>query len=244
MPTAWHEIHNGNEFERFPSREFLQAALGRLQLDAKHPSALELGCGTGPGACFLAECGFVVHGVDLIADAIEIARQQAQSRGLDISYEVMDVVELPHDGETYDLIVDSYCLQGIVTDDDRCSLFAAVRSRLAAPGYYLISTAHFDERRFAGDRTVVDATDGRVYHPYGDDGIIDPATDIVYIELTDDRQLWADCVPIAGRSYLPYRRHRKPAGLARELTAAGFDVLYQDKGDLICTHKGSGVSLK
>jgi hypothetical protein len=41
----------------------------------------------------------------------------------------------------YDLVLDSYCLQSIVTDQDRGAVFSAVRARLKPSGYYVISTA-------------------------------------------------------------------------------------------------------
>ena len=71
---------------------------------------------------------------------------------------------------------------------------------------------------------------------------MDPVTDIVYAEL-DDPERWADSVQIAGRWYLPTRRHRRPSGLKTELMAAGFDVMVQDRGDLVCGHEDAGVVL-
>jgi len=55
--TAWAEIHGDDGFEQFASREFLERALPRLRFSTSPPTALEIGCGTGPGACFLAEHG-------------------------------------------------------------------------------------------------------------------------------------------------------------------------------------------
>ena len=117
--TAWAEIHGGEGFESFASRAFLEMALPRLSFPTSAPAALEVGCGTGPGACFLAERGFQVDAIDLIPTAIEIAREQARQRSLQICYAVQDVTKLPREGKRYDLIVDSYCLQGIVTAADR-----------------------------------------------------------------------------------------------------------------------------
>ena len=104
---SWGEIHgNPDGFSKFASRPFLEAIVLRLRFRCGHPEALELGCGSGAGACFLAERGFQVTGIDLIPMAIEAAREIATERGLDVYYEVMDVTRLPHDGPCYDLIVD------------------------------------------------------------------------------------------------------------------------------------------
>ena len=43
---------------------------------------LDIGCGTGENALYLAERGHEVWGIDFIATAIERARDKAQQRGL------------------------------------------------------------------------------------------------------------------------------------------------------------------
>jgi SAM-dependent methyltransferase len=235
--TAWGEIHGSEGFETFASRAFLEFALPGLRFSSSHPSALEIGCGTGPGACYLAARGYRVDAIDLIPDAIDIARQQAQLRGLQIEFPVQDVTKLSHDGPRYDLIVDSYCLQGIVADADRQSVYAAVRARLVPDGTYLVSSAMFDPDRFYRRERVTDAVTGVVYHRYGDDGLIDPATGIVYAPLDEDPGTYEGTRQIEGRWYLLHRRHHRPAALRAELEGAGFRVLYQDDGyggNLIC----------
>jgi len=141
--ASWDELHGGSGFDDFASRAFLEQVLPTLGLDPSWTEVLEYGCGTGPGACFLAARGFRVDAVDLVARAIRLARRFAAERGLTIEFRVQDVCALAGVPPTkqYDLIVDSYCLQSIVTDADRSRLFAAVRARLKPGGRYLISTA-------------------------------------------------------------------------------------------------------
>jgi len=238
--TAWHQIHNGRPFDEFASRAFLETALPRLSFAVSNPSALEIGCGTGVAACFLAERGFRVDGIDIIPTAIEIARQVAAERGLDIHYEVQDICELTPEGKVYDLVVDSYCLQGIVLDEDRAKVFSNVRARLKPEGYYLVSTAIFDEGRLSA-QTVRDEASGIVYHRYGENGIINTDTAVVYIELPEGRDEYEDAVTIQGTWYLPSRRHLKPPALKVELERERFRVLYQDGGDVICVHAAAGL---
>ena len=151
------------------------------------------------------------------------------------------MVELPQDDNKYDMIVDSYCLQGIVTDADREKLFAAVRARLQPNGYYLVSTAYFVDSRCHADETVRDDATGRSYCRYDETSLFDPSTEIVYVPIEDDRTQWEDAICIEGMQYLPNRRHRRPESLDAELTDAGFDVLYQNMGDLVCVHKDAGL---
>ena len=243
--TAWNEIHGEVGFENFSSRAFLEEALPRLRFSASNPTVLECGCGTGPGACFLAERGFQVVGIDLIPTAIELAKQFAKERDLDIHYEVQDICKLPHEGERYDMIVDSYCLQGIVTDEDRQKVFSAVRARLKPEGYYLISTAMFHEHEFSEDR-IVDAKTGVIYNRYGEDMLINTQTSIVYEILTGSPDDYEDAIRIAGTWRLPHRRHRKPPDLRAELEAAEFRVLHQsgeEGGNAICVLGNTSTSL-
>lgn len=232
--TAWGEIHGGIGFENFASRAFLEKAIPLLHFSVPHPMVLEYGCGTGPGACFLAERGFQVDGIDIVPLAIEMAKELAEERNLAIHYEVQDICELHHGGRLYDLIVDSYCLQGIVTDEDRQKVFAAVRARLKAEGYYLISSAIFDESRYRPDDIILDAHNGVVYNGYGESQIIDMQSSMVYARLGEDPNNYEDAIQIGGAWYLLSRRHRKPSALKAELEAAGFDVSYQDGGHMIC----------
>ena len=234
--TAWAEIHGCAGFENFASRAFLEKALPLLHFSVPHPMVLEYGCGTGPGACFLAERGFQVDGTDIIPLAIEMAKELAEERNLSIHYEVQDICELPHEGKLYDMIVDSYCLQGIVTDEDRQKVFAAVRARLKAEGYYLISSAIFDESRYRPDDTILDARSGIVYNRYGESMIIDMQSSIVYARLEEGPDDYEDAIQIGGAWYLPVRRHRKPPALKAELEAAGFDMSYVDVEYQDCEH--------
>lgn len=66
--------------------------------------ALVLACGAGRNAIRLAEAGFVVTAVDISSVAIDMARQQAQTRGLDIDWVVGDVGQIDFFEGKYDLI--------------------------------------------------------------------------------------------------------------------------------------------
>lgn len=206
--TQWSDLFGETEdFDAFPNRAFLEQALARLELSGL--DVLEYGCGTGPAACFLAARGFQVDAFDLIPEAIALARQFAEARGLEVAFDVQDVCALADEpvSKQYNVIVDSYCLQSIVTDADRARVFAAVRARLK--GYYLISTAMYEpERSYEG---------GFRY---------DAATGICYQEAGAGQD---------GITYRPHRRHLTPAALRAELERAGFRVVSQDDGDVVCT---------
>ena len=54
--------------------------------------AVDVGCGAGNYALWLASRGFQVTGIDVSEKAIEIARDQAQQRGVDCDFLVGDLV--------------------------------------------------------------------------------------------------------------------------------------------------------
>lgn len=100
----------------------------------------------------------------------------------------------------YDLIVDSFCLQCIVTNSDRAKVFSAVRSRLKPQGYYLIGTAVFTEGRNYGNQ------------------VFDEETGIVYTKLKNNESNFEDAVKLSDGWCLPNRRHLKPQVLIKEAT--------------------------
>ncbi|GAA1122462.1 hypothetical protein GCM10009630_20350 [Kribbella jejuensis] len=211
--TQWNDLFGESwTFDDFPNREFLESVLGRLPAGG---SVLEYGCGTGPAACFLAERGFRVDAIDLIPEAIELARGFARERGVHVNFSVQDVCAFPAGSKRYDVVLDSYCLQSIVTDADRTRVLQAVRERL--DGYYVLSTAVHDSER---------VYDGGFRY--------DPRTGICYQEIAGPAE---DAVRFDGSWYLPHRRHLRPEALRDELERAGLHVVEQEGGDLVARYQ-------
>ena len=252
--TTWGQLFGERGFDDFSASAFLTAVLPTLEFDSPNPEAFNYGCGTGPDACFLAERGFDVDAVDIIPTAIEIARQQAALRGLDINYAVQDVCELSPEGKQYHMVVDSFCLQCIVFDDERQRLFSAVSALLKPHGYYLISTAVMDMHHRAMIRqreTVTGRTTGIVYTRYLNDGnaLIDLTTGIVLTPVDDPDiregmvgglDAYSDAVKVNDQWFLPHRRHLTQDQLVAELSEAGFQVVYrypEHEGELACVKR-------
>lgn len=68
---------------------------------------LDVGCGTGDNALFLAERGHEVWGVDSAPAAIETAQKKAEDRGLGATFLVKDILTLHEIGRTFDTVIDS-----------------------------------------------------------------------------------------------------------------------------------------
>jgi cyclopropane fatty-acyl-phospholipid synthase-like methyltransferase len=73
---------------------------------------LDIGCGEGVNAVYLAMQGFSVTGVDFVAPALELARVRAGAAGVALELHESDVLEFDPP-TTYDLILDSGCLHHV-----------------------------------------------------------------------------------------------------------------------------------
>jgi len=66
---------------------------------------LDLGCGVGRHACYLASAGFDVHAMDASASGLDYAARQADELGLDITLSDGLMTELPYEDATFDYVL-------------------------------------------------------------------------------------------------------------------------------------------
>ncbi|WAZ21818.1 class I SAM-dependent methyltransferase [Streptomyces cinnabarinus] len=66
---------------------------------------LDLGCGVGRHALFLAAEGFTARGVDASPAALDHAREEAGRRGLDAAFDTADFTELPYADASFDYVL-------------------------------------------------------------------------------------------------------------------------------------------
>jgi SAM-dependent methyltransferase len=133
--AGWEEMYRSGQrgAEDQPTRLLLETVP-----HLKPGKAVDLACGTGRNALFLAEQAWTVTAVDGSARAIQILEQRAAERGLSVSCAVADLsspdFSLPN--TTFDLIVIAYYLQR--------DLFAKVAPALRAAGT-IIAIVHIPE---------------------------------------------------------------------------------------------------
>ncbi|WP_405825896.1 class I SAM-dependent methyltransferase [Streptomyces sp. NBC_00838] len=99
---------------------------------------LELGCGTGTNAVYLAQRGWRVTAVDLVDRAVRQAREKADAAGADVTVLCGDATRLDEAGVPgpYDLFFDLSCYCGI--PPHRRDDYAAGLTERAAPGARLL----------------------------------------------------------------------------------------------------------
>ncbi len=118
--------------------------LAEFVRDHQPGRALDLGCGTGTDALYLASQGWEVVGVDFVPEAIETARARALAQGSAARFFGGDVTRLAETGVTgpFDLVVDIGCYHAI--PEGRRDRYAAGVAFVTRPGadFYLAGIAH------------------------------------------------------------------------------------------------------
>ena len=104
--------------------------------------ALDLGCGEGVNAVYLAKKRYSVVGVDFVPAALALARARAQAAGVSLDLHESDILELDSDAG-FDLVLDSGCLHHLRSA--KLSAYRTCLDRWLSPGgdYVLV---HFAKR--------------------------------------------------------------------------------------------------
>jgi SAM-dependent methyltransferase len=125
---------------RYGDRELLWTAEPNRFLVAETSAltpgrALDLACGEGRNAVWLAERGWRVTGVDFSDVALEKAGRLASSRGVDATWIAADLLEYSPEPRAFDLVIVFY-LQ--VQDTERRPVLRAAADAVAPGGTFLV----------------------------------------------------------------------------------------------------------
>lgn len=105
-------------------------------------TALDVGCGEGADAIWLARAGWTVHGIDLSGVAIERAAEHAAQAGEDIAgrltWQTADLLAWDPGSTRYDLVTSQYVH---LPSGQRDVLYASLAA-LVAPGGTLLIVGH------------------------------------------------------------------------------------------------------
>jgi SAM-dependent methyltransferase len=96
--------------------------------------ALEVGCGTGTNAIYLAEHGFDVVGVDVAPAAIENARAKGHGR---CRFEIVDFLNEAPPGGPFQFVFDRGCFHTFDEDQERARFAQNVAGVLVIGGLWL-----------------------------------------------------------------------------------------------------------
>ena len=94
---------------------------------------LDIGCGSGENALFLADQGLEVLGLDRVPAAIERARAKAAARNSTAQFEVADALELGKRRKKYDTVLDCGLFH-VLSDADREKYLKSVAAAVKHQG--------------------------------------------------------------------------------------------------------------
>ncbi|MGD7022375.1 class I SAM-dependent methyltransferase [Rossellomorea vietnamensis] len=100
---------------------------------------LELGCGPGRNAIYLAEKGFLVDAVDSSQEALQWAEERALTKDVDVNFINENIFCLNYEAGTYDFVYDSGCFHHI-PPHRRTSYLELIDRALKPGGYFALTT--------------------------------------------------------------------------------------------------------
>jgi SAM-dependent methyltransferase len=107
------------------NKEPSESVIGWLAGGWIHGDILDIGCGLGDNAIYLAKNGYPVTGLDISSTALSTARQRADDAGVEVTFAVADSTKLDGYADAFDTVIDSGLFHSL-DDDGRRSYVAAV----------------------------------------------------------------------------------------------------------------------
>ncbi len=83
------------------------------------PTVLDVGCGDGNNAIYLASRGFDVTGIDFSAKAISIAKQKAANAKVAVTFLTLDALKIGSLDKRFDTVIDFGLFHNLGDDDRR-----------------------------------------------------------------------------------------------------------------------------
>jgi 2-polyprenyl-3-methyl-5-hydroxy-6-metoxy-1,4-benzoquinol methylase len=132
----WDKQHLSSPGAEQPSA-FLREIVESAAWPARRGRALDIACGKGRNAIYLAQRGFAVTALDISHVALEEGRQKALQQDLSIDWQTCDLESTALDHAGFDLIISFNYLQR--------SLFGPIRQAVKPGGRVIFETYLIDQ---------------------------------------------------------------------------------------------------
>jgi SAM-dependent methyltransferase len=146
LSTDYHSMYADWRSEVLRQGKILDALL-RRHLGERQVSVLDCTCGIGTQAIGLATCGYHVHATDLSAAAVQRARREADSFGVNIPFAVADIRFLDRVvTNTFDVVLScDNSISHLMDDADLLQAVSQMRGRLKRDGVFLATIRDYDQ---------------------------------------------------------------------------------------------------
>ena len=138
----WEMVYESGEYEHwefsYPSPELV--ALAAAGIPKRNARVLDVGCGGGTDAIFMAQFGCRVTGVDISAAALRIAQKRAKKARIEVNLVKGTVLDLPVGNEKIDFLTDRGLFH-LIEDPDRPKYASEIFRVLKNKGQVLIRGA-------------------------------------------------------------------------------------------------------
>lgn len=137
--SRWDRQHAATGPDQAPS-QFLREIIDGDQWSLSPGKALDVACGKGRHALFLAERGFQVTAIDISPVGLEQGRRRAEERSLSVIWQQADLENFQFPSADYDLIVNINYLQR--------SLIPRLKNAVRPGGHVIFETYLIDQGVF------------------------------------------------------------------------------------------------
>jgi cyclopropane fatty-acyl-phospholipid synthase-like methyltransferase len=180
----WEKAWSGVKapYKQLPDLPYLERIPNLLEKNgARH--VLDLGCGSGWLAIFLARYGFEVTGIDISPHAIDLAKNWATEEGFKITFDAYDIADIPYPPNSFDGVVANSIFEHFTFDMAKITIDRL--KKILLPGGTFIGC--FD-RVGTGPGEYYELSDGtHVYTDKGRQGMM-----LRYFEDKELKELFAD----------------------------------------------------
>lgn len=126
----WEILSKDDEYWNTP--DFMIHYLNYRWKNAGFNTFLDLGCGLGRHSLFMAESGFAVYAFDSSRYVIDIVKEKAYQKNLDVKLCVGDISSIPYENESIDCML----AIGVLSNNDKEGITRILREmhRVLKPG--------------------------------------------------------------------------------------------------------------
>ena len=118
---VWDQIYRRRSWGKYPKEELIRFVARHYYGAPKRDGIrfLDVGCGFGSSACYLAREGFTVDAMDGSPVIVDLLRERLVVESLNVTLTSGDASALPYPASTFDCVVDICCFQHNAPGDCR-----------------------------------------------------------------------------------------------------------------------------